>query len=265
MTASDLFRSGKLPEAIDAQTQDVKANPGDHGKRLFLFELLAFAGELDRARRQIDAINYREADRDMAVLVYRKLLDAEQARRRLFQEGVKPLFLVEPPEHVRHRLDAVNCLREGRADEAAQLLARANEAAPHLRGRLNDKLFTLWRDADDLFANVLEVFSQGSYYWLPLEQLETLSMNPPHFPRDLLWVPTHLQVRDGPTGDVFLPALYPGSWEHADDQVKLGRATDWKESSGVTLGVGLRTFLVDDDPLSLLECRQIAMAGGEEA
>ena len=68
--------------------------------------------------------------------------------------------------------------------------------------------------------------AQGKYYWVPLEQVESLAANAPAAPRDLLWLPAHLSLRDGPEGDVFLPALYPGSHEHADDAVKLaGRPT----------------------------------------
>ncbi len=59
-------------------------------------------------------------------------------------------------------------------------------------------------------------------------------------------------------GNVFVPALYAGSHEHPEDQVKLGRMTDWKSSAGgPVLGAGLRTFLVDDNPVSLLECREL--------
>ncbi len=49
MNATELYRAGKLQEAITAQVAEVKANPTDQGKRLFLFELLVFAGDLDRA------------------------------------------------------------------------------------------------------------------------------------------------------------------------------------------------------------------------
>src|SRR3954469_5292556 len=107
MNATDLFKAGRLQPAIDAQVKDVKAHPADHARRLLLFELLAFAGDLDRARRQVEAIHYDEVERATALQTYRKLLDAEQARRRLFQEGVAPKFLIEPPEHVRLRLEAV--------------------------------------------------------------------------------------------------------------------------------------------------------------
>jgi type VI secretion system protein ImpE len=192
---------------------------------------------------------------------YRTLLDAEQARRRLFSEGVSPQFFAEePPEHVRLRLEAVQCLRNKQPAEARNLLERANSTPP-FKGELNGKAFDLLRDADDLFGGVLEVMTQGKYYWVPLEQLETLTIKSPQFPRDLLWLPAHLSLRDGAAGPVFLPTLYPGSHEHGDNQVKLGRLTDWKSpDSGPTLGVGLHTFLVDDDGLTLLEWRQLTVA-----
>src|ERR1700730_12245536 len=105
MNADEEFRQGRLSPAIEAQTQAVKASPADQGKRLFLFELLAFGGDLDRARKQIDAIKYDEPKLEMAVVGYRKLVSAEQARRDFFRDGVKPKFFGEPPEHVRLRLD----------------------------------------------------------------------------------------------------------------------------------------------------------------
>jgi type VI secretion system protein ImpE len=261
MNASELFKAGRLQDAIDAQLKAVKADPADHGKRLFLFEMLAFSGDLERAGRQIEVINYGELERDKAVMDYRKLLDAEQARRRLYSEGLAPQFFGEqPPEHVQLRVEAVQCLRNKQPAEARQLLERANSTPP-FKGELNGKPFGLLRDADDLFGGVLEVMAQGHYYWVPLEQLETLTIKGPQFPRDLLWLPAHLSLRDGAAGPVFLPALYPGSHEHGDNQVKLGRLTDWKSTdSGPTLGVGLHTFLVDDDGLTLLEWRQLTVA-----
>src|SRR6516164_3952724 len=110
MTSSDFYKAGRLADAIDAQVKAVKAAPADHGQRLFLFELLAFAGDLDRAQRQIDAVQYGELEIDAAVLAYRKLLDSERLRRRLFSESLIPKFFGEPPEHVRLRLEAVNRL-----------------------------------------------------------------------------------------------------------------------------------------------------------
>jgi type VI secretion system protein ImpE len=260
MSAGDLYNAGRLAEAIQAQIGEVKTNPADHAKRLFLFELLVFVGDLDRARRQIDAVDYTEPELQIALMAYRKLLDAEQKRRRLFADGLAPGSLIEPPEHVRLRLEAVNRMREKRPAEAAIILAKAQEATPVLEGRLNKKPFAALRDCDDVFSGVLEVMSQGNYFWVPFEQIDSLAMNAPKFPRDLIWVPARLEVRGGPAGDVFLPALYPQSHEHVDNQVKLGRMTDWQGTEGEPVrGAGLRMFIVGDDDVSLLEWRQLEM------
>src|SRR6516164_7532733 len=117
MTSSDFYKAGRLADAIDAQVKAVKAAPADHGKRLFLFELLAFAGDLDRARRQIDAVQYDEPELAAAALGYKGLLDSEEARRRWSRDGVPPKFFGEAPEHAHWRLEAANRLREGRPEE----------------------------------------------------------------------------------------------------------------------------------------------------
>jgi type VI secretion system protein ImpE len=261
MNASELFKSGQLQEAIDAQIQEVKANPGDQARRLFLFEMLAFAGDLERAQRQIDAVNYGQMELDTAVLAYRKLLDAEKARRRLFSDSQIPQFLKDPPEHIRLRLEAVNRLREKRPVEARETLEKAASLTPEVKGQLNGKPFSSLRDCDDVLSGVLEVMTRGNYYWLAFEQIDTVAMNPPKFPRDLLWLPARLAVRDGPAGEVHLPTLYSGSHEHPDNQVNLGRMTDWKGAEGEPVcGVGLRTFLMDDDVITLLEWRDLVVA-----
>jgi type VI secretion system protein ImpE len=259
MNASELFKQGKLQEAIEAQLKLVKEKPADHGQRLFLFELLAFAGDLDRAQRQIDAVQYGELELDAAVLSYRKLLDSERARRRLFSESLKPHFFGEPTEHVHWRLEGVNRLREGNSREAAELFVKAAAASPDRPGQLNSKPFQSLRDCDDLFSGVLEVMAQGQYYWVPLEQVDSLSMNAPKTPRDLLWAPARLEMKES-AGNVFLPLLYPGSHESADNQAKLGRATDWKTlgEEGPVQGIGARVFLVDDDAIALQECRELS-------
>jgi type VI secretion system protein ImpE len=262
MNASELFKAGKLSDAVASQVQEVKSHPADHGRRLFLFELLAFSGDLDRARKQIEAIHYDEMERESARMAYRQLLDAEEARRRVFRDGIMPQLLTPPPEYLYKRLQAINCLRASQQAEASALLAEADEAAPPLRGVLNGKPFDGLRDCDDLFGPVLEVMAHGDYYWLPLEQVESLHLNAPRFPRDLLWLPAKLSIREGPAGDVFLPALYPESHAHEDDRIKLGRATDWKQmEDGPTRGVGARLFLVGEDGLELLYWQEVCLEG----
>ena len=261
MTATDAFRAGRLAEATELQLAAVKADPADHGKRLFLFELAAFAGDWDRTRRQIDAVRYDDPELQRATDQYRRLVDAEDARRKLFSEGVQPSFLVDPPEDVVYRLDPVRKLIDGKPSEAAAILAEANEKLAELTGTLNGEPFTGLRDADDLFAGVLEVMARGSYFWVPLSQIESITSNLPRFPRDTIWLPAKLATAVGESGDVFLPALYPGSSTHTDDAIKLGRATDWDESAGFARGAGLRTFFHDTDgETPLADWREVVLS-----
>jgi type VI secretion system protein ImpE len=258
MTATELYRAGKLQAAIDAQIQEVKAHAADPNRRLFLFELAAFAGDLDRARRQIDAVQYNDADRDAAVLTYKKLLDAEEKRRRLFRDGVPPRFLADPPAHVQLRLDAAKLLRENKPAEALGLLSQANAGAEAIKGTLNGKPFAGFRDADDLFGTTLEVFAHGEYFWVPVEQVDSMALNAPRFPRDLLWMPARLVLKAGEQGEVFLPVLYPNSHEHPDEAVRLGRTNDWKQADGgPVLGVGARVFLAGEDGVGVAEWREL--------
>ncbi len=271
MNASELYKSGRLTEAIAAQIQEVRSAPLDRGMRFFLFELLTFAGDIDRSRRQIEAISYEEMELASTHATYCRVVDSEQSRRWLFDEldpvvaqglleedRVRPQFLVEPPFHIRLRLDAtMNALRSS-PEQTKELLGMAEQCTPTVSVSLNGKTYQSLRDADDLFGTVLEVMAQGNYYWVPLEQVETLAMNPPKYVRDLYWFPARLSLKKGPSGEVFLPALYPRSHAHPDELVRLGRKTDWRGEEGdPVLGTGLRLFAADEEAIPLLEFRDL--------
>lgn len=258
MTTSELYQQGKLQAAIDAQIAAVKAKPADQALRLFLFELFAFAGDYDRAKKQLDVLKFDEPELLAAAVNYRNNLESELIRKRVFKEGLAPQFLKPPPDHVKLRLEALQQLRSGDAAGAKATLDKAEAATPTYKGTINDKPFSVLRDCDDLFGPVLEVFAKGNYFWLPYEEIELLASNPPKYPRDLMWLPVNIQVKGGDAGDAFLPAIYPGSSEQADEQIKLGRATDWVQTEGGPVrGIGLRVLFVDDGDVNLLDVRQL--------
>jgi len=257
MTANELYHAGRLADAVAAQTQAVKDDPSNHGKRLFLFELAVFSGDLDKAGRQIAAVRYDDPELQMATVQYARLVEGERKRRQLFAEGVRPKMAGTPPEHVRQRLDALDLLRAGQSKEAAALLIEANAAAlPSMS--VNDGAPVEIRDGDDLFGSVLEVIAGNDYIWLAMEQVESIALNPPRFPRDLYWRPARLEA-GGTTADVFLPALYPGSAEAADDAIKLGRQTDWidEDDGSPVRGLGGRLWLVGEEPMAITEWRTL--------
>ena len=152
MTGKELLDAGKLAAAIEQVTQDVKAHPADVQLRTFLFELLCFAGDHERAEKQLEVIGHQSATAEVGVAAYRSILKAEAARSRLFSDGLKPAFLLDPPAYLRLHLDAVNRLREDRPEEAKGLVEEATELRPSLTGRLDGQAFVDFGDTDDLLG-----------------------------------------------------------------------------------------------------------------
>jgi type VI secretion system protein ImpE len=261
MTAIEHFHDGRLADAINAQLQEVRTNPTDPGRRVFLAELLAFSGDLDRARRQIETIPLGEPRVDRAVRDVRNLLDSETARRLTFSTGQQPQFFGDAPEHLMLRLEALKLIREGALEQATELLVRAEEMTPTLPGTLDGRAFTRLRDTDDVLAGVLEVLALGKYYWVPLESVVSLSMNPPRFPRDLLFIAARLELAEE-SGEIHLPALYPGASAESDILLQLGRLTEWRSTGegGPTAGVGAKVYQIDDDDVALIDWRQLSRA-----
>ena len=258
MTANDLFQAGRLREAIDVQIAKVKSAPADQRARLFLFELFLFTGELDRARKQLDVLKYDDPQHSAAVEQFRFALDAEVRRRAVFAGTAAPEWLTTADGHLTRRLDAIHALAGGQATDARRILDEANEAVPILTGSLNGQPFEGLFDGDERFGTVLEVFGSGGVYsWVPLEAVQSIALNPPVAPRDVIWRPAHLVLDNGVDGDVLLPGLYPNTYESADDALRLGRATDWAESAGITSGVGGRLLCTSGTYLPFSTIRQV--------
>jgi len=261
MDAKDLYATGRLAEAIEAAGADVKRRPGDVGKRAFLAELLCFAGQFDRADKQFEAILQQDPQAAMEIATLRQLLRAEQARQQFYQEGRLPEFLDQPNDRLKRHLEASILLREGQARQAAALLQEAEARRAALRGVCNGSPFDEFRDVDDLTASFFEVLTTtGKYYWIAMEQVEQIEFRPPKRPRDLQWRSVHMIVRNGPDGEVYLPALYAGAQAETDDRFRLGRMTDWRGGGDTPVrGVGQRVFLVGDEDKSILELEEITV------
>jgi type VI secretion system protein ImpE len=244
MAPEELFRAGDLKGALAAQTEAVRARPADAGRRTFLFELLAFAGELDRAEKQLDALATQTADAEWAVQVYRNILHAERIRRRVFAEGLAPQFLLDPPAYMARYVQA--CAHVARSEFAAcrEELDQAEAQRAPLSAVINGQACEDVRDGDDLLAPVLELIIQRDYIWLPLEQVRALQVLKPERARDLIWAAVRLELVDGSHRSGYTPVLYPGTHELADDRLRLGKLTNWRTlDGGITLGMGAHTLL----------------------
>src|SRR5207342_2357547 len=171
-TAAALFRAGKLDDAVAAAQAALRKAPTDLNARVLLGELLAFAGNLERADVVLDAASTIDPSTAVVVAEFRQLIRADMARRQLFRDGRVPELLTDPTEVQRLQLAALVALRENNMAEAAKNAAAAEEARPHTPGFHNDVAFDDMRDADDLLAGTFEVLTTtGKYFWIPTERV----------------------------------------------------------------------------------------------
>jgi type VI secretion system protein ImpE len=226
--ANDLYRAGKLDEAIQALGASLRDDPTDSQRRTFLFELLCFAGEYDRAEKQLEVLSQGGKNAQLGTLVYHGALHAERTRDEMFRTGSYP----------------------------------SGPAPRPVSGTLNGQPFTTLTDADPRIGARLEVYAAGQYTWIPFEHLVSIRMEAPKRLRDLLWIPAI--VRPGPgfrnydLGEVLIPALAPMSARHADREVRLGRVTEWQElADGDQAPIGQKLLLVDDEEFPILEIREL--------
>ena len=238
MNAQQLFQAGKLNEAVQALGAELRDNPADTRRRTFLFELLCFAGDYQRAEKQLDVLASDGGAAEMGALLYRAALHAERIRQAIFENKNYPIT--------------------------------APESAVPLSGTLNGEPFQSLSDADPRLGARLEVFAAGDYLWLPMHHIASVEIQAPKRLRDLLWTPAI--VRTGPAfkgkelGEVLLPVISPLSWKHADDQVRLGRSTDWQDDGdGNDVPLGQKMFALDEDEIPILDIRHLEFDAAQAA
>jgi type VI secretion system protein ImpE len=229
-TAIDAFRAGRLSEAVEALGIELRHHPADAQRRAFLFELLCFSGQYERAVKQLDVLGQGSKEAELGALLYKGAIRAQRERDALFADGAFPLT-----------------------------------SAPPVRGTLNGRPFTSLADADSRIGARLECFAAGKYLWLPLSHVATVSMAPPRALRDTLWpsvrISTGPEFRGMELGEVLLPVIAAGTSTHPDDDIRLGRVTDWlKLDDGRDAPVGLKLWLVDGEEFPLLELRELTIA-----
>lgn len=232
VNAIELYRAGKLQDAIAALGVELRSDPTDTPRRTFLFELLCFSGEYDRAEKQLDVLAASGKESAMGALLYRSALHAQRLREEQFAKG-DALFSSAP--------------------------------RTELSGTINGRPFSRLRDADPRLGGRLEVFAAGQYMWIPFEYIQSIRTQPPSRLRDLLWLPaligTSPAYKGLDLGELLLPVLTPFSWDDESDDVRLGRVTEWVATeSGHEVPIGRKLLVADDEEISLLDVRELVIA-----
>lgn len=229
MDANQLYKEGKLSDAVALLQDELRSDPHNVPRRTFLFELLCFQGQFERAWKQLEVIETADPSSYLGTTWFKQVLRAEEMRQEMFRKGELP----------------------DRLDEEASV-----------SGTLNGEPFSDIRDADPRIGPRLEMIAGGRYVWIPFSELTSVTVSPPKLLRDLYWASAELggmgPVPEG-ANEVLLPAMTALSWQAKDEMVRLGRLTEWAElDTGEESPVGQKLLLVDDEDFPLLEVRELA-------
>lgn len=236
MNPEQLYREGRLTEAIASAAGLLRDDPGNERLRTFLIELLCFSGDYERADKHLELLGGKTRDRQMGALHLRAALQTALTREEMFEKNEVPL----PPDN-----------------------------AP-VRGKLNGTPFKSLTDADPRIGPRLEVFASGNYLMLPYNGISVLSIHEPRRVRDLLWAPAVVNMSSSMAGgmnlgDVLVPIVSPLSCGHSDDMVKLGRVSVWESDGANDYLFGQKLLLVDGEEFPLLEVRSLEIHAGESS
>lgn len=209
--ARELYREGRLNEAIASLQVRLRERPTDAAARVFLFELLCFSGDFVRAGRQLHALGGADGEYQSLVAMYGLALEAETAR----QASVPS-----------------NC------DAFRQPLA----------GTINGRTFVSLSDADDTLGPRLEFIAAGEFQRVPFAWLSRIEIGEPVRLRDLYFLPAAIttgpELKSFSFEQVLIPCIYPGSFQYEDELIRLGRTTEWfRLEDGAVRPAGLRLWL----------------------
>ena len=240
--ADDLLRAGDLDGARRVLVEVARRDPGDVPTRLFLWQLLAIAGEWTKAKTQLTTLAQLSPEAQMLAVVYGQAIEAEAVRTAVFA-GTQRTMIHGGSDHdwAGGIAEALQMEANGDAAQAEALRAAAFDAAPDTPGVVDGIEVDWIADADPRFGPTVEAVIGGQYGLLPFAAIEKLTSEGPRDLRDLVWYPVELTLKAGPRIAALLPVRYPGI---ADDPAeRFSRATGWDEDGR---GSGQRLWTAAD-------------------
>jgi type VI secretion system protein ImpE len=238
--AQELYREGKLTEAISSLQAYLRDFPSERRARIFLFELLCFAGEFDRARKQIAVLTEDSNDTKLGAAFYIAALSGETERQSWYEE--------------------------------ASAAERSNGEEQVVRGTWNGQRFAGIRDLDSRLGGSLEFLAAGKYHRIAFRNLKRIEMMAPVRVRDLYWRTANLEMSEdlgsSDLESILIPVLYPHTFLFDDDRTRLGRTTDYALSeTGVEIPCGQRMLVIGEDqvPVLAIESIEFDSPGAQDA
>jgi len=257
--ADALLRDGDLTGARGALVEVVRSQPSNQQARMFLFQLLAVAGEWDKAQNQLQTLAQLSPEAQMLSATYNQVMAAEKQREAVFAGKADMPLLMGKDGWAEELARAITHLARGDAAGAEQARDAAFDAAPDTPGTLDGVKFDWLADADSRFGPGFEVILGPRYGLIAFDQVAGITAEGPRDLRDVVWYPVQIAFRNGQSAAAFLPARYPGSQAAARSAEQLGRATSWIDREWGQEGCGQRLWtLSNGEDRGLLDLRLLA-------
>jgi type VI secretion system protein ImpE len=258
MDPKALILDGQIDAARGMLVDQVKKSPADTRARSLLFQVMLLCGEWEKARRQLEIAGTQSASPDMNMPVYQNLIQAELERAAVAKMEQQPTFFPDVPEYSDPFFEALDLLKEKRPEDAAKLFAAIDDSLPEIGGTINGEPFAGFKETDSTLTYFIEAIEYERYLWVPITNIRELVVSKPRTLLDLIWAKGRITTWEGLTMGCFLPVLYPNSFESNDDNIRLGRLTDWQSlGGGFTRAVGQHVYQVGEADKSLLELGEV--------
>ncbi|WP_412065299.1 type VI secretion system accessory protein TagJ [Rhizobium sp. SYY.PMSO] len=257
---AEALSENALDDAIAQAKAHVKTAPTDKDGRHILIDLLILAGDYAKADAQCNLATTFSPEDMMGFAMLRNQLRAMAARSAWFEEAAAPDFPNGPTALDQAAMKLAIAHRAHSSDTATAL-----EALEAIRGERpmnwNGRPVSDFRDLDDRIPHALEVImTGGAYLWIDFSRIAALRVEPIARPRDLAFRRAELELADGASAPVLLPAIYHGT---KGSKLLLGRETEWvDEPTGITTGRGQKCFLAGDDLVSFHDLASLETASG---
>jgi type VI secretion system protein ImpE len=259
MTPENMLKEGRLEDALQGLTAQVRGNPADAKARVFLFQLLSVLGQWERAQTQLKVSGELDPNNALMVGAYSRALQGELERSDVISGVRPPIVIGEPAQWMALLLQSLKLMGEGRHAQALPLREQAFEEADAVSGNIDGVPFEWIGDADPRFGPCLEIIVNGGYSWVPFSRFKELTFEAPSDLRDKVWTPVQVTWTNGGQAIGFVPCRYPGSERAQDSELVLARKTDWVDlGNDCYVGSGQRMLATDVGEYPLLDIRTIS-------
>lgn len=255
----ELIRQGELSAATECAIALLRDDPANASVRARYVELLCLQGALEKADQQLDVLVRQHPDFLVGAVNLRQLVRAAVARQDFANGGMTATLFSEPDAMFEALLALRLALKEQDITQAVAAAAQLEQQRQHEAMQVNGVDVSDLRDLDDSLAGYLELFgTDGKYYLAKFSEIDSLQLKKPESLLDTVWRRAEIIIKDGPSGEVFVPMIYQDSMRMSE---RLGRDTQWQEvHPQLVIGQGLKMLLCGDDALSLAELQQISCA-----